>query len=301
MGADYLELDLQLTRDNVLVVFHDEDLKPKTNVEEKFPSRKDCQISDFTWDELQQLDIGSWFHDKFPDRAPRLFKKGGHPLRMLKLEDVIEIAQGGTHTPGLYIELKYPVGPHPHDRLGCGNLPPRPAGSFERILIESLEKTGWIKSAGNNSETKFARVIFESFNPESLERLKAIAPHVPRILLVDEMMVRDHGWDTLIEWARHLGVGIGPWGSSWASGLDWSREHAPRPYRAIRADLVLIDKFHRAGLIVHAWTIDDEWEMDEVLESGADGFFTDRPMQALAIVGKQNSRDIEELWKKMGY
>lgn len=301
MGADYLELDLQLTRDNVLVVFHDDNLKPKTNIEERFPSRQDCQISDFTWAELQQLDIGSWFHDKFPDRAPRLFKKDGHPLRMLKLEDVLEIAEGGTHIPGLYIELKYPADLHPSNRLGCSNVMPRSTGSFERILVEALEKAGWIKSAGNNSETKFARVIFESFNPESLERLKALAPHVPRILLVDEIMVKEHGWDALIERARYLGVGICPWGSSWASDPEWSRKHAPRPYRAIRPDSGLIARFHAAGLIIHAWTINDEWEMDEVLASGADGFFTDRPMLALSIAGRKDRRDIDELWRRIGF
>lgn len=301
LGVDYLELDLQLTRDNALVVFHDEDLKPKTNIEQKFPSRKDCQISDFTWDELQQLDIGSWFNEKYPDRAPRLFEEGAHPLRILKLEDVIEIAQGGTHTPGLYIELKYPPDRHPDDRSGCSNAPPRPSGSFERVLVKTLEKAGWIKSVVNNSEIQFARVIFESFDPKSLERLKALAPNVPRILLVDEIMVKNHGWEALIERARNLGVGIGPWGSSWASDPNWSREHAPKPYRAIRPDLALIGKFHDAELIVHAWTINDEWEMDEVLKSGADGFFTDRPMQALAIVGRKDSRDIEKLWKKIGY
>jgi glycerophosphoryl diester phosphodiesterase len=220
---------------------------------------------------------------------------------VLRLEDVIEIAQGGTHTPGLYIELKYPAGFHPHDRLGCSNVPPRPAGSFERILIESLEKTGWIKSAANNAETKFARVIFESFKPESLEQLKAIAPHLPRMLLVDEIMVKEHGWDALIKRARHLGAGIGPWGSSWASDSEWSREHAPRPYRAISPDLALIDRFHNAGLIVHAWTINDEWEMDEVLKSGADGFFTDRPILALSIAGRKDRRDLDELWKEVGF
>lgn len=301
MGADYLELDLQLTRDNALVVFHDEDLKPKTNVEKKFPNRKDCRISDFTWDELQQLDIGSWFNEKYPDRAPQLFKEGNPPLRILRLEDVIEIAEGGSRTPGLYIETKYSPDSYSGDRSGCSNVPPRPSGSLERILVETLEKAGWVKPVAKDSEVQFARVIFESFDPTSLERLKALAPNIPRILLVDEVMVKNHGWDALVEQARNLGVGIGPWGSSWTSDPSWSREHAPRPYRAIRPDLDLIGKCHDAELLVHAWTINEEWEMNEVLESGADGIFTDRPMRALAVVGRKGSLNIEELWKKIGF
>lgn len=301
MGADYLELDLQLTRDNVLVVFHDDDLKSKTNVGKIFPSRKDCRISDFTWDELQQLDIGSWFNEKYPDRASRLFTKGIPPLRILRLEDVIEIAEGGGRTPGLYIETKYPPDSSPGDRFGCGKMPLRLTGTFEQILIDTLEKAGWLKPAVGNSRPEFARVIFESFSLKSLEELKVLAPNIPRTLLVDEIMVKDYGWDGLINSALKFGVGIGPWGSSWASDPSWSTTHAPKPYRAISPDLALIGKFHKAGLVVHAWTIDDEGEMREVLESGADGFFTNRPMLALEAISRNEKRNIEEFWKQIGF
>ena len=40
IGADYLELDLQLTKDNFLVAFHDTNLKRTTNITTVFPNRK---------------------------------------------------------------------------------------------------------------------------------------------------------------------------------------------------------------------------------------------------------------------
>ena len=300
LGVDYLELDLQQTRDNVLVVFHDEDLKAKTDVEEIFPNRKNCRISSFTWNELKQLDAGSWFHEKYPNRSPQLFQDVSPALRLLKLEDVIEIAQQGDHQPGLYIELKYPSKLKVNGRESCARLGQAPTDKFEKTLIETLE-TAWIKPSKNNSKSGERKVIFQSFEPDSLERLRTLAPDVPRVLLVDEIMAKNHGWDALIQRARSLGVGIGPWGSSWASDPNWSREHAPNPYRAIDPKRDLIGKFHEAGLIVHAWTINDKWEMLEALDSNIDGFFTDRPIRALLVTGRISQEDLDEVMKKAGF
>jgi glycerophosphoryl diester phosphodiesterase len=38
----------------------------------------------------------------------------------------------------------------------------------------------------------------------------------------------------------------------------------------------LISAVHRAGKQVHVWTIDDPTTMDELIDAGVDGIFTDR-------------------------
>ena len=67
--ADYVEQDLALTRDGVLVCLHDPTLERTTNVEAVFPDRarvvngaKRWFAVDFTLDEIKQLDAGSWFN-----------------------------------------------------------------------------------------------------------------------------------------------------------------------------------------------------------------------------------------------
>ena len=52
-GADYAEIDVQETADGVVVVIHDTDLKRITGLGEK--------IWDVTYDEVRDLDFGSWF------------------------------------------------------------------------------------------------------------------------------------------------------------------------------------------------------------------------------------------------
>jgi glycerophosphoryl diester phosphodiesterase len=77
-GADMLELDVQLTADDRVVVFHDFTLGRKTS-----DSR---WVRDVTWEEMRQLDIGSWFDPHYADqRVPLLeevlaWAKGRVPL-----------------------------------------------------------------------------------------------------------------------------------------------------------------------------------------------------------------------------
>lgn len=85
-GADGLELDLQLTRDHQVVVFHDSTLS--------MLGMKHRRIAQYTRDELRQLDVGSWFSEAQAD------------ARILDLDEVL--SRYGEVTD-LYLEIK-PVG-----------------------------------------------------------------------------------------------------------------------------------------------------------------------------------------------
>lgn len=55
-------------------------------------------------------------------------------------------------------------------------------------------------------------------------------------------------------------------------------------------DRRLIAGAHRLGLDVHYWTIDDQAEMRELIEMGADGIFTNRPDQLKALLLEMHLR-----------
>lgn len=57
LGAEGIETDVHLTKDQVPVLIHDEHLKRTTN--------GNGYIKDYTFNELTQLDTGSWFSDEF--------------------------------------------------------------------------------------------------------------------------------------------------------------------------------------------------------------------------------------------
>ena len=74
-GADFVDQDLQISKDGVLVCLHDLTLERTTNVKEVFPdryrkvrhawlARKKWFVHDFKLEELKKLDAGSWFKGK---------------------------------------------------------------------------------------------------------------------------------------------------------------------------------------------------------------------------------------------
>jgi len=287
MGVDYLELDLQRTKDGVLIAVHDDDLRRTTNIAEVLPGREMDTVDKFTFAELQSLDAGSWFNIRFPDRARASFKN----VRILRLEDVMSIAEGGLHKPGLYLETK-----------SARRYP-----GIEKQLVEILAARGWIgpqsrsvsESSGRERAQVPARVIFQSFEPESLALLKKLAPLVPGVLLIDETMMRKGGWDALLRRAKQVGVGIGTWGYQWSRDPGWSVKDAPNHY--LTTWPWYTGQAHRAGLLVHPWTVDDRWEMWMVSLFGADGFFTNRSDLALLFYGRADHIDLKPMWERIGY
>ena len=125
-GADYVEQDLGLTKDNVLVCLHDPTLERTTDVETKFPNRateektpagltvKRWYVDDLTLAEIAQLDAGSWFDAKFA-RA-----------RIPTFQAAIDLVKGQA---GLFPELKTP------GRLKAKGF------DMERAVAELLRRT----------------------------------------------------------------------------------------------------------------------------------------------------------------
>ena len=72
--ADYIELDVQMTSDGVLVIMHDDNTLRTTGVDNK--------ISNMTLAEVKRLDAGSWFSEEFAgEKVPTL-------------EEVLELTNG---------------------------------------------------------------------------------------------------------------------------------------------------------------------------------------------------------------
>jgi len=73
IGAHYLEVDIQRSKDGVLMALHDNQLTRTTNITEVYPDRAQSASSEFTFEELMKLDAGSWFNVKNPERAQNEF------------------------------------------------------------------------------------------------------------------------------------------------------------------------------------------------------------------------------------
>jgi glycerophosphoryl diester phosphodiesterase len=117
LGADFLEQDLVLTKDDVPVVLHDIYLDTVTDVAMRFPERKRADgrfyALDLTLVELKQLRVTERFNAKTgaPVFAAR-FPAGQAEFRVSTLEEELQLIQGLNRSTGrsvgIYPEIKQP-------------------------------------------------------------------------------------------------------------------------------------------------------------------------------------------------
>ncbi len=71
LGVDQIELDIRHTSDGEVVVFHDQRLDRVTR--DSLGNQITGDIHNYTYEEIQQFEVGSWFDSKFTDqKIPRL-------------------------------------------------------------------------------------------------------------------------------------------------------------------------------------------------------------------------------------
>ncbi|PQO34004.1 glycerophosphodiester phosphodiesterase [Blastopirellula marina] len=116
-GADFLEQDVVLTKDNVPLVLHDIHLDGITDVATRFPDRKRVDgrfyAIDFTLAEIKQLNATQRFNRKTGETvAPKRFPIDGYTYQLHTLDEEIRFIQGLNFSTGrnvgLFTEIKNP-------------------------------------------------------------------------------------------------------------------------------------------------------------------------------------------------
>ncbi len=179
-GADWIEQDLQLTKDGVLVVLHDDSLDRTA----RGPAGA-CRglARERTWAQIQRCEVGSWFADSFPARRGPSY--AGE--RIPSLEQVLSRYASRANVR-FYIETKSPD----------------EAPGMEEALLAVLRRH---RLAGPGADT--GRVIVQSFSFASLERMHRLDPAVPLVALIDDPIAPDSLEPTLRRIAA-IAKGIGP-------------------------------------------------------------------------------------------
>ena len=174
LGCDYLEQDLQMTRDGALVCVHDETL-------DRTATGCTGRIIERSLNEIHDCDVGSWFNRAFPDRARAEFADERIPTLDAVLERYRDRA-------AFYIETKVP----------------EQAPGMEEELLRLLASHDLIDAA----RTEW-RVLIQSFSEASLRRIAAMDARLALIQLIPARTtsVRIQG---MLERIAEYAVGIGP-------------------------------------------------------------------------------------------
>ena len=246
-GADFVEQDLGVTRDGVLVCLHDPTLERTTDVEEVFPDRyrregvrRRWYIADFTLAEIKRLDAGAWFAPKFAgERVPTF-------------EEAVALVRGKA---GLFPELK---APGVYRERGV---------DMEPLVVAALRRNG-LDRKGADPKTP---VILQSFDADALKAIARDLPDLDRTFLVEPgdaaTWTTEEGLTTVATFA----TGIGP--SKRILDAD-----PGVVVRAHTAGLTVIPYTFRASSPGRFASVRDE--MAHFLTViGVDGLFTDNPDQ----------------------
>lgn len=177
-GADWIEQDLQMTRDGQLVVLHDDSLDRTA----RGPAA-DCSglVREKTLAQLARCDVGSWFNAEYPDRAQGAFVGARIPT----LDSVLARYAGRAR---FYIETKNPAD----------------APGMEDSLLAVLRRHRLVGRGADEG-----RVLVQSFSSASLERLHAREPRLPLVQLWDDEIPAGE-LEALLDWVRAYAVGFGP-------------------------------------------------------------------------------------------
>jgi glycerophosphoryl diester phosphodiesterase len=123
----------------------------------------------------------------------------------------------------------------------------------ERVLADTLHRRGL---AGGDSDAPI-RVTVMSFSLLALRRIRALAPGVPTVLLLDIVPPGLRG--------GHLPTGTHIGGPS---------------VHLMRAHPGLVRRLHARGHRVYVWTVNEPADLDLARDLGVDGVISDRPQFA---------------------
>jgi glycerophosphoryl diester phosphodiesterase len=186
-GADYIEQDLRMTSDGVLVVLHDEDLDRTT----RGPA-ENCTgpVGEKTLEQVKTCDVGSFFNERYPDFARDEYER----LKIPTLEEVFR--RYGTET-NYYIETRSAEAPP-------GNPGIDASSGMEEELLRLMDEYGLSEPAAGSW-----RVLIQSFVPASLEEIHAEDPSLPLVQLYSDEETGEAIRADLAA-AGDYAVGVGP-------------------------------------------------------------------------------------------
>ena len=210
-GCQYIESDLHMTRDGIIVLFHDDKLERLTNGRGK--------IKNWDWEDLRRLDAAYYFK---PDQN---FPLRGKNISIPSLEEAVTAFKNIMFN----LDLKQPC--------------------MEPALSEFIKK-----------HRLQDRVLITSFNDFRTRRFQKLLKTASSAGIIETALNR-------------IWTGLG--GRAYKTRAEaWQVPVKKGCFNVINKRL--INAAHKAGIQVHAWTVNEPAEMDRLLKMGVDGIVTDR-------------------------
>ncbi len=266
IGVSGFELDCAVTRDGIVVIYHDALLNPDIT---RGPDGKWLEgvcptISTLTYAELQRYDVGrikpgSDYARRFPDQQPV------DGTRIPRLADLFALVRkSGNETLRFSLELK--VSPLAPERT----IGPE---DFARAVIGVVREEGMVR-----------RASILSFDWRTLAAARKEAPDIPTVCLTAQQTWQDNvlAGGTSSSWTAPLHVsrfgGSLPRTINAAGGSAWASYYGELTSESVQ-------EAHSLGLKVMAWTVNEETDVRSMMALGVDSIISDYPDRLRRLAG----------------
>lgn len=258
MGADFIEPDLQITKDGALVAIHDDTLNRTTNVATLFAQRNGgYKVSDFTLAEIKTLTVVPTGTGKasYPGFTP----SSANAFAVPTFQEVVDLAKKQSSTAGREVGI-YP----------------------EAKQADPAMEDGILKTLAANGYNANSKVFIQSFSDATLRslRTKQVAQNnkMPLILLGVATTAADGTARMGVTGATGVQALALKDVAAFTEGVGVLINNTTYPVTKS-----FIDQVHAAGLKVHGWTFAQAdaapaaAEFRKYLDMGMDGMFANYP------------------------
>lgn len=173
LGADYIEIDLQMTKDGMLVAMHDNTVDRTTN--------GGGPVQSYLLEDLKKLNAGAWFNEKYPQYKDPAYE-------FLSVPTLEEIFIHFGREVNYYIETKSPK-------------------EYPKMEAELVKLLRIHKLIGKNNG--MPQIIIQSFSTSSLKTIHTLEPTIPLIQLLSYQKPAKITEIDVKRWKKYA-TGIGP-------------------------------------------------------------------------------------------
>ncbi len=175
-GADYFELDVWVSKDDSLIVIHDDSLQRTTNGE--------GAVADYTCEQLKKLDAGSWFDAKFAGEPLPTLKEA---LQLAKKNDIKVCIEIKSRKPGIVGDILNLV-----DKLGMA----------DRVIIFSFDADQVAEAKKLRPDIPALYLVGEASNADVDKAVQ---------LGADAIGIGDDATPELVDYAHQKGLELWKW------------------------------------------------------------------------------------------
>jgi glycerophosphoryl diester phosphodiesterase len=259
LGVDVLDMDVGVTKDNIVVAYHDRALNRDYTryLDGSSLPKGRLWIKDFTFEELQQFDVGildktSRYGKRFPDQMAIPGE------RIPSVEQVIDEA---TQIVGDQIRFQIEIKTDP--RYPESTASPQ---TFAALLAELIDR-----------KNLYTKIEVHSFDWRNLLYLQQIDPRICTSFITSKLENRGYLLTSPFTYRQWFaGYKVKEYHNSWPQliaalgGKIWCPDFKDVTDKNVA-------EAHEVGLRVVPWTVDNEKDLEKMIHIGVDGIITNRP------------------------